>query len=59
MRCATYAHHSSGGYGKNGDNKEILCTKHIFQMKNKREQHRIKKKHFLKIATEEAVQLAD
>lgn len=54
MRCATYAHHLSGGNGKNGDNKEILCTKHNFQMKNKRE-----KKHFRKIATAEAVQLAD
>lgn len=36
MRCATYAHHSSGGYNTNSDNKEILCTKHISQMKNKR-----------------------
>lgn len=34
---------------KSGDNKEILRTKHFFQMKNKRK--RSEKKHFLKIAS--------
>lgn len=50
MRCATYAHHSSGGYSKNDDNKEILCTFSKWKINER--------KHFLKIATAEAAQWA-